>query len=153
MYYASKYLRSIWLTLNWSGSWTRWSLGPFSGTILILLMAMTAENRNHRMVYVGKDPKKHLVLNHMPWAGASPARPGCLKLHSVWPWTSRYEAFTTSLSNLFLITIIVKKFFLISNLNLQHQMLCTSPQRLHQLFFPYLPVLWYGCRNLSCICP
>ena len=42
---------------------------------------------NHRMVWVGRDLKHHLVPTPLPWAGTLSTRPGCSELHPTWPWT------------------------------------------------------------------
>ena len=41
----------------------------------------------HRMVWVGRDLKDHLVPPPLPWAGTPSTRPGCSKPHPTWPWT------------------------------------------------------------------
>ena len=37
--------------------------------------------QNHRIVWVGKDLKDHLVPVFLPWAGTPSTRPGCSKTH------------------------------------------------------------------------
>jgi len=42
-------------------------------------------SQNHRMVWVGKDLKDHLVPTPLPGAGTSSTRPGCSEFHPTWP--------------------------------------------------------------------
>ena len=53
------------------------------GTLSFVRMARTS---NHRMVWVGRDLKDHLVPPPLPSAGTSSTRPGCSELHPTWPW-------------------------------------------------------------------
>ena len=39
----------------------------------------------HRIVWVGRDLKDHLVPTPSPWAGTPSTRPGCSKPHPAWP--------------------------------------------------------------------
>jgi len=41
----------------------------------------------HRMVWVGRDLKDHLVPSPLPWTGTPFTRPGCSKPCPTWPWT------------------------------------------------------------------
>ena len=43
------------------------------------------ETWNHRMVWIEKDPKDHLVSTHLTRAGSSTSRPGCPEPHPAWP--------------------------------------------------------------------
>ena len=43
------------------------------------------ESQNHRMIWVGRDLKGHLIPNCLPWAGTPSTRPDCSKPHLVWP--------------------------------------------------------------------
>jgi len=45
------------------------------------------ESWNHRIVWVGRDLKDHLVPTPLPWAGTAYTRPGCSKPYPAWPWT------------------------------------------------------------------
>jgi len=45
------------------------------------------DSLNHRMVWVGRDLKDHLVPTTLPWAGTPYTRPGCSELHPTCPWT------------------------------------------------------------------
>jgi len=84
--------------MYFQNSWT-W-MGPKwpTGKDPVLPSAMETGNRNgrawdeeraqnHRMVWVGRDLKDHLIPTPLPWAGTSSTRPGCPKPHPAWPWT------------------------------------------------------------------
>lgn len=49
------------------------------------------ESQNHRMIWIGKDVKDHLVPSSLWWAGLPTtrlsSRSGCPGLHLTWPWT------------------------------------------------------------------
>jgi len=45
------------------------------------------ESRSHRVVWVGRDLKDHLIPTPLPWAGTPSTRPGCSEPHPTWPWT------------------------------------------------------------------
>lgn len=42
---------------------------------------------NHRMAWVGSNPKDHLVPISLSWEGTPSTRPGCSELHPVWAQT------------------------------------------------------------------
>lgn len=41
----------------------------------------------HRMVWVGRDHKNHLVATPLSWKGTPPTWSGCSGPHATWPWT------------------------------------------------------------------
>ena len=70
------------------------------------------------MVWVGRDLQDHPVPTPLSWAGTPSTSPGCLRAPSNLALsTAREGAATASLGNLCLTTLLMKNFFLISNLN------------------------------------
>ena len=47
---------------------------------------------NHRMAWVGRDFKDHLVLTLILWATLLPIRSGCQRPYPTWPWTPLWMA-------------------------------------------------------------
>lgn len=48
----------------------------FSSPTLHLILHRTMESQDPKMAWVGWDPKVHLALNPLPWAGSPFIRPG-----------------------------------------------------------------------------
>ena len=80
-----------------------------------------AYSLNHRMAWVEKDLKDHLVSILLPQAGPPTTRRGCPEPHPAWPWTHPVMGYPQpSPGNLFqcVTTLWVKSLLLIPSLSL-----------------------------------
>lgn len=75
------------------------------------------QSQDHRLIWVRKDLKDHLVPTNLQWTETPSSTPGCTNPHPVWPEQHTGRS-TTSLGNQCLIVLTVKKFFLLSHLNI-----------------------------------
>ena len=53
---------------------------------LSILSGLSGTSENHRMAWLEKDLKDHLVSTPLLYAGSWTTRPGCPEPHPAWPW-------------------------------------------------------------------